>query len=272
MALRPGDSVSDSSCERVGNFPHGLLANPNALALSSGAFGSTPTLSSRKQAYIDAFDANDLTVCNENQFANLRSPYIVNLIRKGDEPNPEDPQEGQDFFVAIRYGVGTYSINTVGSVLFTSDLWFRQFKQSSIGEFHEDWSIGNVTFDLENGPGLIQKYYQAGLFGSYYINGTLFCEAVINYHVIGINGPWEDMILEASLELTFSNDYGTLVGVDTKTSERGFPSLSLNINPLQDTSLWPLPSGPGYLTKTSAFNIKVEILSKYPGYSDQNPF
>lgn len=285
MVLRPGDVVPDNSCEPVGNFPHGLLTDPNALALDSGAFGPIPAFANKKQDYIDAFDANGLIVCNESQFAKPKSPYIVHLTTEEDEP-PDVPQEGRDRYIQIHDGNGSYNVSTYGPLGYTSDNWFRQFLQSSIGcpcgsgcpndlsIFREDWSVGSVTFDLENGPGLTAKNYRTGLLGSYYMNQFFFCAAVIEYSVYGINLSFErrqEIILTATVTLTFSNDHSTLVWTDTKISNPGFPALYFSSGVQGDSTNWPYGFSTGFLSKSAAFSIRVEVALKGPSYIDNDP-
>lgn len=88
MALKPGDAVTEDNCEHVDKFPFGVLTNPDALALDPGVFDSLPALSARKQDYIDTFDARELEICNEDQFAIKKSPLVLHLQKKKEEPDP----------------------------------------------------------------------------------------------------------------------------------------------------------------------------------------
>lgn len=92
MALEPGDSIQEDTCEQVGNFPHGILKDSGSLALDPGVLGSTMCLTSKKQEYINAFDTNGLEVCNVDNFANINSPYIVKLgVADGEDPGDDLP-------------------------------------------------------------------------------------------------------------------------------------------------------------------------------------
>ena len=268
--LHPGDAVPTDTCTQVGNFPHGLLANPDALELEEGAFESSMCLNNRKQDYIDAFDANGLIVCNEDDFAKLHSPYIVNLKKKDDE-EPQQDDYGIDNFVVMYDGGGSYQLGTYCALGYKSDSWRRSHLQSSIncpcGGSCDGWyfmyrnnaAAGGTTFDLENGPGLTQRYYQPGLMGSCYTNSNFFCQAVVSYSVANINAEdTADVIITATVNLVASCDLGNITWTDTKTSHRGSPALRFASGTHQKT--WYVPGTSIPLTLTVGFGVKVEVV------------
>lgn len=145
MALKPGDSVEKDQCERVGNFPHGILKNPDSLALDPGVLGDAVPLASRKQDYIDAFEERGLTVCNESTFAKINTPYIVNLERSDDEEPP--PSEAHSRWL--------YEIKFTGQVFSEGEtcraaLCGRCLYKALLGkEFYWSSDIGSMSFDLK---------------------------------------------------------------------------------------------------------------------------
>lgn len=271
MVLKPGDDVQKDQCDQVGNFPFGLLKDPDALALDPGALGAIPAVASKKQDYIDAFDANNLTVCNEDNFAKINTPFILHLHEK-DEGPPPDGEHSDVAFVKIYGAVGNYTVGTYGPLGYTSDSWERRYQQSTIpGDYvyRYDWSIGGCVFDLENGPGVYYKNYRSGLFGSYYMNKTFLCQGILEYELIGINGPWEEMIMSATLTLVIANDAGTISVTDSKTSLQGYPSVTLGASG-GDSVGWP--EGVGWLSKSANLGgIRVSADLKGAGYTNNNP-
>ena len=85
MALEPGDSIQEGTCEQVGNFPFALLKDATDLQLRPGFFGYKLGLTDFKDDYINSFKTVDnpeqvpLIVCNEEEFAERNTPYIVKL-------------------------------------------------------------------------------------------------------------------------------------------------------------------------------------------------
>jgi hypothetical protein len=107
MVLLPGDSVSEDSCERVGNFPHAILTDPDSLQLDPDVFGAVPATAAKKDLYIQAFDANDLIVCEDGEpFAKQGQPYILHLNRKGDEPPEPSDADKRWLFALTCFGQG----------------------------------------------------------------------------------------------------------------------------------------------------------------------
>lgn len=100
MVLQPGDKVTET-CTQVGNFPFGLLKNPDALALDAGSLlTGTPALANKKQDYIDNFESKDLIVCEENYpFAKLGQPLRLGLKIEDEEQPPTPPTEADTKWV-----------------------------------------------------------------------------------------------------------------------------------------------------------------------------
>lgn len=93
VIVNPSDQVPEEGCNRIGNFPHGILKNPDALALDVGAKGETLPFASKKAEYIADFDSRSLEICEDVEpFANFNSPYRGYLNKKKDDPDP-DPDD-----------------------------------------------------------------------------------------------------------------------------------------------------------------------------------
>lgn len=210
MVLKPGDDVQVGSCEPVGNFPHGLLTNPDALALEPGAFGSTMCLTERKEDYIDAFDAQNLVVCNEDQFAKLHTPYILHLEEKEEEEPPDD-KIGKDRCIAI-YGVASaYNVVSKGPWTFlgqkiTSDSWYLSQNQQGMGFFLNQNAGGGVSIRVD----LVGAYQgHVEVLGGCRPNGFFFGELLVNWQVYNINAPsLSGVRIDWSVQATCCDDSG----------------------------------------------------------------
>jgi hypothetical protein len=274
MVLNPGDSVEKDVCDQVGNFPHGLLSNPDALDLSPNAFGPTLALNSRKQDYIDAFDANDLTICNEDQFATLHTPYIAFLERKDDEEPPDDTI-GKDRCIRIYAYIGDYNVQSVGPWTFAGskrsswDYFVYQATQGHSDVLREA-AYGSVTFDFMQ----LGVFNYAEVLGGWYDNNTFIGTAEVAWAVTHINDPTTAEIqITSTLTLTCANDGGIITGFKTLTSQKGWLSHTLQ-HKINDSVSWSYMNQVGTLLKTIDFYYHIAVVNKTSvGYDgDIDPF
>ncbi len=214
MALNPGDSVGET-CERVGNFPFSLLDDPTNLQLDTSSktlpvpggsidLKHSLPLASFKQKYIDLFGENSLTVCAKDDFAKLNIPLQCSL--------------GHGLVIGYVFGGrGQYAVHSLGplSTLQKGNLYKWFWEQEGPFPGYPNWDgnglIGEVTFDLHNGP-TITHYTETTGFGSFYVNRTFKCEVKASYIIEG-TGVIDEFgrpvyILHARLDAIVTDDFG----------------------------------------------------------------
>lgn len=269
MVLRPGDTVPYGSCEPVGNFPHGLLTDPDALALDPGAFGASMCLNLKKQDYIDAFEANDLLVCNEGQFATLHSPYILHLERKDEPPGDEI---GVDRCIAI-YGVtGAYNVIakgpwTISGQKITSDSWWFSQTQQGMPYFLNEHASGSVIIDFQALGDHTHVKVLGGFYDNIFFLGQLKIEwTVYNINALHISGTRMDVVWT----ITCGDDAGIISQVYNTSGGLGVVAHYM-IGQTHLTVPWGVN---GTLQKYIDFTAHIELVQKnsYGYIEDFNPF
>jgi hypothetical protein len=241
VALKPGDRVEKDECERVGNFPHGILKNPDALKLDPGALGSIVPLASRKQDYIDAFEARDLTICNEATFAKINTPYIVHLERSDDEEPPVSEAHGHWLYEVVFTGQ-TFSEGEIcraalcGRCLYKALLGTQFFWSSDIGSMTFDLKMHQYMNDVSGDP---VQCPQTGAGGC-----ACFCSPAAS-GTVTITSFWDPETMNPSyLQQEGINGWYVIVGEIT-ISVQGGPGAGEKTQLLRAAGTGPLGSGVG---------------------------
>ena len=253
MAIEPGQQVPSGACTRVGNFPFSMLQLTNGVRTYPSYFGpilpqvddigALPPGTTEKQRYRDAFTENGLTVCDVDHFAIKHTPLTLSL--------------GRTPSLIITQGAGGYSVAAAGPALYTGDGWEKRLQQSSY--IQDLGGSGNVSFDLQNGPGIIYDWYGTGVLGSYYINQIFSCIATVNYSVDDL---FADLpVITVVVSITFSNDGGTTTVSNSTSgvvSVRGGASESFSEPWLNNILV------PGFLSRSANFSISISRAWDFP--------
>jgi len=270
VALEPGDAVFEDTCEQVGNFPHGILTNPDSLELDPGVLGSSMCLSSRKQEYIDAFSDRDLTVCDEGDFAEINTPYIVKLRKKDQDPGP-DPGISRYWLAVLWVTNADYTVHSKGPIVWPGPPENRSYsaiRPTSGGSAHglaiaTRQGSGSVSGDMWNGPGIWSHYENRVVgWGHFYTNNTHSATIDASFVWTGINETdFDEMTLDLTVRITFADDAGSITQTFTKgMSNSGQGRVALIGKEVFQTDGWVGDNGSlGSITKTGGFEASVEL-------------
>ena len=263
MALKPGDKVA-GPCDRVGNFPFALLDDPNDLQLDANRHlktipGSTKPiqhslpLASLKQEYIDLFKDNSLTVCDKNNFAGINAPLRVSLV-------------GTNISGTVQSGNGIYRVEALGPIRL-----YRAGNNYVTGWSQSPWwggngLVGNITYDMYNGPVKTYYYEQTFLGGFFYRNTTFKCDVKVSYVLenTGEVDAWGFLLylLHGQLDVSIADDNGEVSHVvEVTSSPARLPALNISINRSVSTSVMGETGELGTLTKS--VNVSFYMSSRY---------
>lgn len=257
MTLNPGDPVKET-CDQLGNFPAGIITNPEALAFepptppANGMFLADKVEDYKgmfKSEYKEGNTTYNVEVCNA-KFATRGTPLICSLNKT--KKDSGGGGGGKPYHIYFERGAGNYFVFTTGPAALTGDGWTFNMKQSPPRIGSEAYAESfEILYNLYDGPFITSQEYNSGVLGSYYINNNFGCTVKL---VATITGTKLNLKIDCNTTLTITNDYSTEI-VTKSFSGIGY-SLSVLIT-FSESKLWLSKGIPGTISKQMSFNCSV---------------
>lgn len=178
MTLTYGEELG-WTCEQLGNFPAGQVANFDTLrfyhnATYAGKLFKASSKATFRDAFEDGVTAEDLLtwggfICDYANWATQGAPLTTILRRR--KP-----------VVKLRSGFGSYIIDTSSGLPFLKGThWSYEWDQD--GTITDADGIGSPVFDIDAGPTTtLSITYLPN--GAYYSEAVFFCELTVNYTIV----------------------------------------------------------------------------------------